>query len=533
MRTVIGTKKYCAKWAKRPLSLITVLLAFSSILTSCSMFFNKEETQLSKMKSVADYESAINGVYGLFTEAMSDRESFFVNVKGDDLYNIQYANYYDFISDGIVEDYGNLVLLEYETTTIWQNLYKVIASTNNIIVQYSQKEKNEKIIEMVGEAYLIRAYCYFRLTRTYGKIPLIENTDVNYSILQSSFTEIYEFIEYDLLMAQQLLPKNNSLARIPMVTPHRGTARAILAELYLNWAGYPVKEESKYAEAANTAKLVIDSTEYYGIGLMDDFASIWKKENMYNKESILSIFFTRPPLKEGPTINDYLFYGWASDSIHFLKYDSFKYWTTQSKFYNRYPRNYRKDITFYSNVYYYKRNYEKVEKYINEVSPRCGVAFRKFFYDIDIDYYIYKTDTSLFYLGNQRLDLFRFAHTLLTYAEASARSGNLNEKAYECVNMIRRRANNLDIHTPSEFDLKPGLSAEAFADSVVWERAWELAGEPEGRWFDLVRLEKVEELTTLNNPEDGDFPKNNLVTKDDYYFPIPQSEIILNQNLGE
>jgi hypothetical protein len=65
------------------------------------------------------------------------------------------------------------------------------------------------------------------------------------------------------------------------------------------------------------------------------------------------------------------------------------------------------------------------------------------------------TYTGMF--GSQRLDLFRFAHTLLTYAEASARSGNLNEKAYKCVNMIRRRANQLDIHTPSEFDLQPGM----------------------------------------------------------------------------
>jgi starch-binding outer membrane protein, SusD/RagB family len=101
------------------------------------------------------------------------------------------------------------------------------------------------------------------------------------------------------------------------------------------------------------------------------------------------------------------------------------------------------------------------------------------------------------------------------------------------VNMIRRRAKNLNIHSPSPFDLKPGLSPEAFADSVVWERAWELAGEPEGRWFDLVRLEKVEELSKLNNPRDGDFPLSNVITKSDYYFPIPESEIILNPILGE
>ena len=55
--------------------------------------------------------------------------------------------------------------------------------------------------------------------------------------------------------------------------------------------------------------------------------------------------------------------------------------------------------------------------------------------------------------------------------------------------MIRRRANKLDINSPSVYDLQPSLTKEQFIDSVVWERAWELFFEPDSRWFDIIRLD--------------------------------------------
>lgn len=127
--------------------------------------------------------------------------------------------------------------------------------------------------------------------------------------------------------------------------------------------------------------------------------------------------------------------------------------------------------------------------------------------------------------------IFRYAQTLLTFAEAKARSGLVDADAYEAINQIRRRAHKLDLHSPSEYDLTPGLSAEQFADSVVWERAWELCAEVEGRWFDLVRLEKVEDLPLLRNENDMlDYP--DMISKDFYFISIPESEIDFNPNLN-
>jgi starch-binding outer membrane protein, SusD/RagB family len=128
--------------------------------------------------------------------------------------------------------------------------------------------------------------------------------------------------------------------------------------------------------------------------------------------------------------------------------------------------------------------------------------------------------------------LLRYAQTLLTYAEAKARSGQLDDSAYEAVNIIRRRANKLDIHTPSDFDLPKGLSSEQFLDSVVWERAWELCFEPDGRWFDLVRLDLKDKL---NNEYRYSFDvptvvPQSLLTDDWYFYKIPQEDRWLNPN---
>ncbi|HAH23787.1 MAG TPA: hypothetical protein DCL77_08525 [Prolixibacteraceae bacterium] len=127
--------------------------------------------------------------------------------------------------------------------------------------------------------------------------------------------------------------------------------------------------------------------------------------------------------------------------------------------------------------------------------------------------------------------LLRYAQTLLTYAEASARSGKLDESAFEAVNRIRRRANKLDIYSPSKFDLSKSLSAEQFIDAVVWERAWELSFEPDGRWFDIVRLNLKDKLPDyrFSNDVPNQVPQQYL-TEDWYFYKIPEEDRIINPN---
>jgi hypothetical protein len=530
---------------------IIIVFLFLLSAAGCEKILHTEDASIGKIEDYDRLVSAAGGVYGKLAEAVREINYFNINLNGDDL-NYGHPQYEEYYTDE--PDCWKENTYDIETTYTWRRLYQVIASANNILCQLDDyPDRDNKANEVFGEIYLIRAYCYFRLTRTYGSILLITNTDVDYNLAEPSFGEIYEFIEADLKAAVDLLPENNSSARIPYVTPHRGTAKALLAELYLSWAGYPEKDGSKYALAASEAGDVIDNREFYGFGLADDFAYLWDRAHTYNSESVFTVFFADPLnsteidevnlVYDGMAYTDEMFCG-AGTIMESPDLPCINMWFYPSEinFFNNYPRGYRKEVTFLTNIYVpnsypYYPNIDTGYFHI-DIAGTCGrMGYRKFFYE---PYEIQRTqfypglDVAYFkiYLGNTKIYLFRYAHTLLTYAEAMARTGQVNAQAYECVNRIRRRARQLDLYSPSAYDLAPGLSPEAFADSVLWERAWELAGEPEGRWFDLVRLEKVEDLPQLRHPNEYGPPKY-PITKNDYYFPIPVSDRNLNPNLGD
>jgi hypothetical protein len=147
----------------------------------------------------------------------------------------------------------------------------------------------------------------------------------------------------------------------------------------------------------------------------------------------------------------------------------------------------------------------------------------------------YDREDSRWLLKNEvTLYMLRYAQTLLTYAEAKARSGSLDESCYEAINRIKRRANNTDIYSPSLYDLPSDLTTEQFLDSVVWERARELCTEPEGRWFDIVRLDMRNKLSEYRYSIDLPTRIDDAYLTDDWYFyRIPQEDRWLNPNFSD
>jgi hypothetical protein len=97
------------------------------------------------------------------------------------------------------------------------------------------------------------------------------------------------------------------------------------------------------------------------------------------------------------------------------------------------------------------------------------------------------------------------------------------------VNMIRRRANKLDPNSPSKFDLSKNISTEQFLDSVVCERAWELCFEPDGRWFDIVRLELKDKISSFGQDVLYKVPLEYL-TDDWYFYKVPIEDRQINPN---
>ena len=75
---------------------------------------------------------------------------------------------------------------------------------------------------------------------------------------------MYALIVADLQKAETMLPDSWSGLGAQFqsgvnVAPTKGSAKALLANVYLNMAGWPLKQTDKYALAAAKAKEVMDN----------------------------------------------------------------------------------------------------------------------------------------------------------------------------------------------------------------------------------------------------------------------------------
>jgi starch-binding outer membrane protein, SusD/RagB family len=432
----------------------------------------------------------------------------------------------------------------------YQLLFQTIADANEMLSAVGDINRlNSYYRKIIGDVYFIRAYTYFRLARIYGQVPIVTNTDVDFTLKKPSFTTLYNFIVSDLLKAIELLPISNNEARIKFETPHRGTAKALLAEVYLTMGGYPVYDYPKYADAAKTAGEVIDSAAFFGYGLMPDLADLWNGQHFKNAESEFSFYFsdsTRSSEKENINLNKFFNqFGYGPNyNLLFCKF------LAAPDFYNSFPKNYRKEITFQTRRSIFEliwdsdlNNYVPKDSilvyHFDSINQCTAIHFKKFYTQFSVpdstlkNYILSLHNHSFYFFGyytGNVVYILRYAQTLLTYAEAKARSGIVDASAYEALNMIRRRANKVDIYSPSPYDLTPGLSPEQFADSVVQERAWELCAEPEGRWFDLMRLDHAKNLPAIKQHQ-GIVVYPIPIDRNTYFRPIPEKDKELNPNL--
>jgi hypothetical protein len=389
---------------------------------------------------------------------------------------------------------------------IWAGYYATIRAANAIIsnIQFSTAEKSIND-DCLGQAYFYRALCYSFLTRIWGKVPLIDkySGEIDYTLVPAEVNNIYTLIVNDCQKAETLLPITRSDGSYPGARPLRGAAKALLSQVYLTMAGWPIKQPSNYALAAAKAKEVMDSASVYGYQL-EDIHDLWSWANNYtNHECIFGMYYCNTaeggwsgtmasppgdrPEEEG---------GWAD-------------YYAEISFFNKFPAGPRKNITYQTRI---KIDANTVVPWNDSRTLRQHPYFHKYTDDRD----------SLDWWGSRTQQIIRYAEVLLTYAEAKSMSGGVDASAYNAVNLIRSRAG-----LP---DLTPGLSATDFRDSVVAERGWEFAGgEPASHWFDLIRLEKVEDAAL--NRDSKELVLKHTPTKSDYWMPLPSVDKSLNPNL--
>lgn len=491
---------------KKTLYYSALLSAALSLQISCSDFL-EEDTRGKVFNNVLTsqngLESALTGAYrgwaNCWSYGFTNGWATEMTLGGDDLTcppgtgNTQEYDRYD------VKNTNS------SSPSVYWGCYKAIQGANNILENYEGCQGDETIIRQIaGEAYFIRAASYYWLVRCHGALPLMLTAEFDLADLQkdvSPVKDIYNQIEADLAKASEML--GNQRRNQEPGRPNRGSALALLAEVYLSEAGWPLKETDKYALAASTAKEVIDHKAEYGFDLEDSHDLLYENDETksgINQEDI----FTIPCNQSNGNTTNAMYGFWAYPG----ELGGWDVVFSELTFFNEFPEGTRKDATFATQV---TKEDGTILNWQDLKNPRP--YYKKLMKSEKAPNY-YNFASSI------PMRMLRYTQTVLTYAEAKARSGGPDALAYDCLNAIRTRAG---LTTYS------GLSATAFADKCIEERGWELCGE-RVRWFDMVRLEIVKEVVAKKDPKDNQ--PLHAITEKDYLFPIPQYDELLNVKLN-
>jgi len=356
---------------------------------------------------------------------------------------------------------------------------------------------------MRAQAKLMRAFLWFRMVRMWGNIPVIttvpaditaDNIEESYEAYfpaQNTEAEAYEYILADLEDGYANAPEDNG----DKTRFSKNVARALLAKVYCERPVQDYDKVIKYVDELTAAgcKLNPSYGDLFEVDgpVKDGFTATMLKTN--TPEAILEVHY---PVGSG---------NWASWMYGRCYEDwdnsfSWAKWITPSR-----------DLL---NAFAKVGDTERLNQTV--VWYECGWSN---YYPSDNYAFMFKVRS-----GYSNVYYLRYDDVLLLKAEALLGKGDLAGCA-AIIDQIRTRAK-INPLTAEE-----KASKESLKKAYLNERRLELACEGE-RWFDLVRLEVVEETMAAAQASDpGRLPLSVPYTRNSYLLPIPQDVLDTNPNI--
>lgn len=454
-------------------------------LQSCNLLDIKPVNSMLPV-SVEDYESVLLGGY--------PRQEFFMRTDlGTD--NV-YAN----LNCGREADrnlvpwyiWADATQLADQEDTYWMQLYQSIFYCNTVLDEFESRTpapEEEELFETVrGEAYALRAYCYFYLVNLYADVYSEENLnkpgvpmplsaedvhEYTQNNVREPIGDVYEQINRDLDAATADLQgkQAKSLYRFGYTS-----LQALKARVYLFMG--------RYEDAINAASDVISSKSLF---------------DMNNLQSIID--------EEG---EQYAFSG----NSGFIDTD------------------YRNEVLFFvggnaiNNIFYYSTNMFKPSEELLALCNRDPntTDYRKYIFSSFADlttaegiqtgptvYYMFaQQEKQCYYIG------FKLSEAYVIRAECYARLNQLGNAVADLNDLLVNRIKSDGFVALNEVD----FTQETLLQRVLEERRVELAFDGGLRWFDLRRLGKPAQTHVYENGQ-----VYNLRQGDSrYVLQIPESE---------
>ncbi|MDB4926409.1 RagB/SusD family nutrient uptake outer membrane protein [Mucilaginibacter sp.] len=262
--------------------LLPVLL---STLVSCKKFLDVQPlNSVSDDVTIVDKSSAETAVRGMYRALANDGYygTSFQSIgylSGDNLLRTgPGTDPSQFISHAVTSDNGTI-------GSAWNAIYSTINRANYVIaklpgitdIKLTATEKNQ----LLGEAYFVRALCYFDLARTWGGVPIVltptlSSTDKD-GVKRNTLAETYARVLSDLNLAYPLLP--TAINRIRATT---NTVTALRARYYLYQKDWVNAE-------ANASIIINDATDYK---LIAPYNSWWANNVVGTVESVFELSYS-------------------------------------------------------------------------------------------------------------------------------------------------------------------------------------------------------------------------------------------------
>lgn len=341
---------------------------------------------------------------------------------------------------------------------LWNALYRGIRNANILLEaldhpnagRVSQSVKDN----MRAQALFLRAYYFFMLVDRWGAVPMPLSSiksasDVN--MAPTPVAKAYAQIISDMTEAEAVLPQASKLGPNSSGRISKNTAQGILARVCLSMAGFPVYDESKYAEALAWCTKVIETGEN---SLNPNYADLFVKQardEYYIQENMWEVEFYgnyQDNYREGGYVGvrnglyaiwglDYPGYGYDYLRVSKALWDKYQYSLLD-------PANdyLAKDLRMARNIapYYWSGGSSEDQNMIKVYQPRTGTSNR---YTRWPGKWRRDEETNLppFKNGNgTNFPLLRYADVLLMFAEAENEVNGPTQAAYDAINSVRRRA---------------------------------------------------------------------------------------------
>lgn len=446
-------------------NIFNAILTASAILamTACEKFLTREPQDFispeSSYNTAEALDKALAGVY----DVLGHRNLY----GGYFLYNCGFDaddGHYARNSPSTGPQVYNFSSTDITVWGVWEQLYKGV-SRANMLLKYV--DKNPEIDaayrgQVKGEALTLRAFYYFWLVTLFGDVPLMTEpvTDpADIYIPRAKSEKVYEQIMSDLVVAEELVLPISKIGHGGRIS--KSAVRGLAARVCLHWAGYPLNNENKYAEARLWALKVMQDSDAnhqlakdyssvfinYAKDLYDPAESIWEVE-FYGSDSSQYNETTQNGLYTGPTSN-----ASSVGKCLGLVYATGTLW-------DKYPSDNVADTRKFWNISSFSYNYDGSKKFSN--STTYPSLFYRFMGKVRREYWPShdSQNTSI------NVPILRYSDVLLMYAEAENAVNGPTESAVEAVNLVRRRAWSSGIRT---LRLTNGGSGYTSAPKVVFE----------------------------------------------------------------